>query len=421
MEAGLFEAPHAAEAEARLPLFRPITAGEREFGEALAFATPHWRTLGWLALSAVLLLLGFGLAANFDDVATVRGVIVPESGVARMTASRPGIVTEVLIRQDEEVERGSPLIRIASADHLPDGAASSSRILETYRRQQLIAQAALAAEDERRAVERRRLAEQERELTSALDSAHIQSSLQLERIRRAEQRLGQLAPLAARGYVSTFSFQQQEETVLALRQEAADLRHREAAAAGALSAARLRMVELAAEGRQAQLQSRASRLELDRGAAGARAQAEATLVAPVAGRIAALRAIPGMSVAAADELATIVHAGDAMEVLLFVPPASAGALRPGQEVVLRFDAFPSQRHGVGHGVVTQIAATASVEQPGQPAAYRVKVRLLDGRDFALRPDMTLTAAIKVERRSLLDWLLAPLRRRRDAGETRTPG
>jgi membrane fusion protein len=84
---------------------------------------------------------------------------------------------------------------------------------------------------------------------------------------------------------------------------------------------------------------------------------------------------------------------------------------PGQEVILRYDAFPYQRYGVGRGVITEIAATASPERPDAPPAYRVKVRLQGGEPFALRPDMTLSASITLERRSLLDWLFAPLRER----------
>jgi hypothetical protein len=43
------------------------------------------------------------------------------------------------------------------------------------------------------------------------------------------------------------------------------------------------------------------------------------------------------------------------------------------------------------------------------SAYLVRVQLLDAARFPLRPDMALTASIVIENRTLLDWLLAPLR------------
>ncbi len=382
---------------------------EPDLGEALAFSVPRWRALAWLALAAALLVLAFGIFAMFDRTATVRGLVVPASGVSRLTAPRAGIVTAVLARQGASVARGAPLVRIASADLLPSGAAARMQMLDTYRRQQLMARAGQDAERERREAERLRLSEQAAELAAVLGSLGTQRALQQERIDNNERRLRNLAPLRERGYVSDVTYQQQVEAVLALRQQLASLQQQEAQAGHGLQAARLRLGELAADGRRAELESGSSLLELERGAAAAQIEAEATLAAPIAGRLASLRAAPGMAVTASEELATLVRPGDRMEVLLFVPSASAGSVAPGQEVALRYDAFPYQRYGVGRGVVTEIAATASAERPDAPPTYRVKVRLLDDDRFVLRPDMTLSASITLERRSLLDWLFAPLR------------
>ena len=383
--------------------------GEPELGESFAFTIPGWQTLGLLALGAILLFLTFGTFADFDRMAHVRGTVAPASGVSRLTAPQAGIVTSVLVRQGELVAQGAPLVRIASADSLPSGAGAPAQVLETFRRQQQAASAGRVAERQRAEAERRRIAHQVAELSSGLRSLRAQVALQQERIDNNERRLRNLAPLRAKGYVSDVTYQEQEEAILSLRQQLAALQQREAEARHGLEGARLRLAELAAEGRRGDFEAASSQLELERGAAGAQVEAEVTLAAPVAGRVTALQAAPGMAVAAGDELAAVVQSGDRMEALLFVPSSAAGSLRRGQEVALRYDAFPYQRHGVGRGVVTEVAATASSEQPEAPPTYRVKVRLLDGDRFALRPDMSLSGAIMLERRSLLDWLLAPLR------------
>jgi membrane fusion protein len=384
---------------------------EPDLGEALAFSVPRWRALAWLALAAVLPILAFAMFAAFDRVANVRGLVVPASGVSRLTAPRAGIVTAVSARQGETVARGAPLVTIAASDFLPGAGAARMEVLESYRRQQRLAEAGQEAERQRREAERLRQSRQMAELSDALRSLGAQRSLQQERIANNERRLRNLAPLRERGYVSDVTYQQQVEAVLALRQQLASLEQQEAQAGHGLEAARLRLAELGAEGRGAALESEFSLVALERGGDVARIDAETIVSAPVAGRLAALRAAPGMVVAAGEELATLVRPGDRLEVLLSVPSAAAGSLAPGQQVALRYDAFPYQRYGVGRGMVTEIAATASPERPDAPSAYRVKVRLVGGEPFALRPDMTLSASITLERRSLLDWLLAPLRER----------
>jgi membrane fusion protein len=390
-------------------LFRAEAATEAPFGEALVFNAPSWGLLGLLAFAAVLLFLAFGFLTSFDRVSQVRGIVTPASGVSRIVAPHAGIVTAVLAQQGEPVEKGAPIARIASGDFLPSGAAAPSQMLETYRRQQRIALAAQDTERQRGAAERLRLVEEESELAAAINSLRDQLALQRELIASNAERLHSLGSLRARGYVSEFTYQAQQEAVLALRQQLAALGQRLAEAEHGFRQARLRIVELAAQARHGELQTTGTLVELERGAANAQVAAEVTLLAPMAGVVSAMRVAPGMAVAAAEQIAAVVRPSDRMEVLLFVPSGAVGALRPGQEVVLRYDAFPYQRHGVGRGAIIDIASSANIEQPGTPPRYRVRVRILDGGHFALRPDMELSASITLERRTLLDWLLAPLR------------
>ncbi len=395
------------------PLFRPQAAAQAEFGDALAFAVPRWRALAMLAGGALAPILLFGLVADFDRVATVRGTVTPASGVSRLVAPQPGIVTAVLVRQGAELRRGEPMLRIASTALLPSGTGASQARLAAYGRQQQIAREDMGVEARRAGAERARLGEQMAQLATSERSLGAQAALQRQRIASNELRLRNLAPLRERGYVSVVAYQQQEETVLALRQQLAELEQRRAAAGHELSQLRLRTAELDAESRRITLQSASTLAELERGAADAQTQGEILLAAPVAGRVAALHVLPGRSVAAAEELATMVQS-DALEVILLVPSTAVGSLRPGQTVVLRYDAFPYQRYGVGRGTVTDIAATVSPAAGDATVAPADRVRVTlarNGAPFALRPDMSLSASIVIERRSLLDWLLAPLRER----------
>jgi membrane fusion protein len=359
------------------------------------------------------LVLLFALLADFDRVATVRGVVTPASGVSRLVAPQPGIVTAVLVRQGATLRRGEPMMRIASTALLPSGTAASAARLAAFGRQQQIAREDIGVEALRADAERARLRDQMAQLAASARSIEVQAALQRERIASNELRLRNLAPLRERGYVSGVAYQQQEETVLTLRQQLAELEQRRAGAGHELDQLRLRSAELDAQCRRVTLQSAATLAELERGAADAQTEAEIMLAAPVAGKVAALHVLPGRSVAAADELATMVQS-DALEAILLVPSSAVGALRPGQKVVLRYDAFPYQRYGVGRGIVKEIAATVS-PAAGDSAAtptYSVRVALVrNGAPFALRPDMSLSASIVIERRTLLDWLLAPLRER----------
>ena len=387
---------------------------EPEYGEALAFAAPSWIRIALLGFAAIIVFAGFSLFANFDRVAEIRGVVAPVAGMTRLVAPQSGIVSGLFVRQGAAVAQGAPLLRISSGNVHPTGAAAPEELVETYRRQQRLSDEAREAEAQRRRAELRRAQEDAAEVLETRRVLERRIALQRERIASNERRLANLASLRAKGHVSEVQYQEQEEAVLSLRQELAVLEQRAIEARHALAAARTRQSELAADARRAALERAGTRLALERGEAGAQRHAEVTLTSPIAGTVSALRAAPRMAVLADEPLVVIIPHDAAMEAHLFVPPRSAGFLRPGQPVVLRYDAFPYQRYGVGRGTVIEVAsATATEPMAGGEPAYRVRVRLdaESGQRFALRPDMTLTASVTLERRSLAEWLFAPLRER----------
>jgi membrane fusion protein len=144
------------------------------------------------------------------------------------------------------------------------------------------------------------------------------------------------------------------------------------------------------------------------------------VVAPVAGRVSALLAAEGRSMAAGMALMTIVPEKTDLRADLYAPTRAIGFVRPGQEARLLYDAFPYQRFGSFGAQVSSVSRIVldprdvdvplKLEEP----VYRVEVTLdrqsVDafGDRLSLQPGMTLRANIVLERRSFLDWLLSPL-------------
>lgn len=397
--------------EGSRPLFRSEAMAEPEYGEALAFATPQWRSIGLVAAAALALIVAFASLANFDSIAQARGVVIPVSGISRVISPQAGTISTVYVRQGQRVAAGTPLLKIQSPDRLPGGQAARGEALATYRRQQEVAKQSSAAESMRRSAERQRLAVQAEELAAAAESYRRQERLQIERITKNQDRLRALAPVRAKGYVSETTILALEEALLTQRQRLAELQQQRTEALHELQRTRLRMTEMGAEARKAELDTQSALLALERGATGAQVEAEVMLTAARDGIVSALNVTPGAAVQRGQELAAVVRPGDRLMAELQVPSRASGSLRPGQQVILRYDAFPYQRFGVGHGVIEEAASTAMAINGGRELAYRVRVRLLDAGDFALRPDMGLTASIVTEKRSLLDWLFAPLRQK----------
>jgi membrane fusion protein len=111
-----------------------------------------------------------------------------------------------------------------------------------------------------------------------------------------------------------------------------------------------------------------------------------------------------------------------MEVHLFAPSRAIGFIRPGQEVQLRYQAYPYQKFGIHRGTVMAVSrsvvAPAEVPQPMADASrepvYRIRVAIEHqqvmayGEPQALRAGMAVEADVIVDRRRLIEWVFEPL-------------
>jgi membrane fusion protein len=121
----------------------------------------------------------------------------------------------------------------------------------------------------------------------------------------------------------------------------------------------------------------------------------------------------------------LIPVGATLQAHLYAPSSALGFLRSGQSVQLRLQAFPYQKYGGLAGQVLQVAqapmpaaelggALLAPSALGGEPFYRVLVALpqqawrVGGRPVPLLAGMQLEADVMLERRRLIEWMLAPL-------------
>jgi membrane fusion protein len=167
--------------------------------------------------------------------------------------------------------------------------------------------------------------------------------------------------------------------------------------------------------------------QVEQDLAEAEARREIVVSAPEAGTVTSMLAERGARAEPGVPLLSIVPAGSALEADLFSPSRSIGFLRPGQRVLLRYEAYPYQKFGHYEGQIASISRSAlnPGELPAQVAGltsligtnepvYRITVRLQSqhvnayGKPVPLQPGMQLEADVLIESRRLIEWMLDPL-------------
>jgi membrane fusion protein len=410
-------------------------------GEVLVHTRAQWlgpvllaprvshRVFTIVGLIAAAAILGLLFGASFTRTASVSGWLVPKQGVVRVMAPRAGVVTALHVAEGAAVRKGQPLLTLS--DDLQSAAyggvqAEVSRQL-AERRQSLA--------DERRQ-QQRLLAQQKRALADRVAALHAEAK-QLERevdllnarveIARRNEALHR--EQFVQGYISEMRLQ-------LIQSETLEQVVRLGALERALISARRERTTAAAELNDLPLKQLKELALIDRGLAQLgqeRAESEGrreiVVSAPGDGTVTAIHAIVGAGANAAVPLLSIVPADDKLEAHLYGPSRAMGFVQPGQQVRLRYQAYPYQRFGHYEGTVASVSRSAvnpsdlpvqiagltgvNAATGGEPM-YRVVVEPASqsvqayGQGRALQPGMTLDADVSLERRRLAEWVLEPI-------------
>jgi membrane fusion protein len=165
---------------------------------------------------------------------------------------------------------------------------------------------------------------------------------------------------------------------------------------------------------------RSSLLNVERALAEAEAQQSVVVRAPIAGRVATLLAHAGMSASPERPLLAIIPIASELQAELLLPTHAAGFISEGQEVRLRYDAFPYQKFGLYRGRIMSVSRTVlnPEDQVGpvrlQVPAYRVVASLESqtvmayGHEVLLQPGLTLRADVLRDRRRIIEWIFDPM-------------
>ncbi|HET6630215.1 MAG TPA: HlyD family efflux transporter periplasmic adaptor subunit [Woeseiaceae bacterium] len=408
------------------PLFRreALAARHRSWlgGISLAQPLPMW-LLAAFAVAAAAAIVALLAAGEYTRRSRVAGQLVPDLGLVTVAAPVSGVVLRARPKEGEQVTRDQSLVIIGTpraTSETDDLTAGLLARLEERRAAVLAAAASarelLALQAEGHAAQ---LASERRELEAIGNAIGIER----RRVRIAEELLAHFEKLSERGFVSELRLTQQQQASLeraaalqALERQRVVLERDILRTEQSLREAATQQAARAAASRRELAELGQERLRIEAGG-------EVLVQAPVDGTVASTLVERGQTVEAGQPILSLVPAGSVLRARLLVPSRAVGFIRPGDAVLLRYQAFPHQKFGHHRGTVLRIsrnalspealAALDSSVQAREPY-YRVLVELeaqsivAYGRHEALRPGMLVEADILGERRTLYEWLLEPL-------------
>ncbi len=411
----------------------------------------------WTLLTLLAVLLVWAFVGRLDIVAVSEGKLVPLSYVKIVQPSEAGIVKEILVKDGDVVHAGQVLMRM---DALITDADARSLEAEIQRKELTLRRidAELSGNPFRAGMEAspsliREIEAQYRANRAALDAALAEESSRLVKARHevaaAEQVKKKLADILPHYREQDKAFEEllKDGVVAPLtagdkRRERIEKEQELRTQEQVIESARASMQQ--SEKKLAQIQSDYRRQlyverneiqgQTDKLAQELTKQAHRRelmeLKAPQDGTVKDIAThTAGTVVQPGTVLLTIVPGKETLRAEVWISNEDIGFVRKGQVVKLKFAAFPFQKYGMVEGVVEHVSADAADDtgtnnggspadpaRKGRPLVYRALVTLksmfleTDGRRFPLSTGMQTTAEIRLGDRTVLEYLLSPVRK-----------
>lgn len=396
-------------------------------GEVILIRPFSFTVLTIVVAIFTVLLVSFIFFGSYTKRTSVKGLLIPNTGLIRVYSAEGGTVSEKFVKEGQLVEKGTPLIALKMTRYN-----STGNYNESVQQQIELKKQSLDTEKNKlKDLHLNSVQQLNAEIQSIrLDLIKLDGLIaeQRQRLALAQENAHRYRDLKDKEYISIEEYQLKQDNYISLK-------------------VALQSYEREKNTKQAELENKllaqqglASKLEseltlVDRQLASNqqeflenKARDSLLLQANATGKIASTNAEVGQFISPNIPVMNIVPTPSYLEAHLFVPSSAIGFIRTGQTVKLRFQAYPYQKFGQGEGVIHSISATTMNPQEltnlgelsqgvtlnqSEPV-YLVKVKLEQqfvkayGESKPLKVGMAFDADIMQEKRKLYEWVLEPL-------------
>jgi len=410
--------------------------------------SPLPRAMLWGLLALMVCLLLWAIFGRLDIIAVAHGRLVPHSALKIVQAADAGIVKQLLVSEGDQVRAGQVVARM---DAIFSEADSRTLTTELAIRQlqlrridaelkqekltslpgdppELFAEVLKQYQAHRQALRdslasaRATRAKADQDLKGALETRRkLEETLPIYR-----QQNKAFQKLVEKEYVSKLAANEKNREFIEKKQDLRAQRHRVKSFRAAVLQAdkqieqitssyreKLQNERIAAEGESRKLQQELKKQ--------AHRHALLEVRAPQDGIVKELAVhTQGAVVSPGTTLMTLVPENDPLEAEVWVNQVDVGFVRPGQQARVKVTAYSFQKYGMLDGKVDQISPDAVDPEKSVrlgTKGYRTTIALrgnelesYTGKHYKLTPGMQVSAEINLGSRSVIEYLLSPVRK-----------
>lgn len=370
-------------------------------------------------------IISFLLLASYTERRTVSGYLTPVNGVVKVLSPTPGIINSIKITEGQHVEKDDELVIIQNelygdkGDYDSQIKANLNARLDILNNQNLLNSKSF---NENKKIFQSSIMDLQARLGINSDQiANIE-----KRITSAENKYNRYMDISIEGAISEFELQEVKDEVSELQSSLYRYRETKSLIQSNIQTEYLKERQLESQADKDSNEINLKKAELVQSLLEIEKQKRIILKSPVSGEITALNIHPNQTINSSNPLFNILPTNSVLKANLLIPPSDIGFIEVGQEISIRYDAFPFEKYGQAKGYITSISKTTvnpselleiggvSIKDNVSSVFYLVDVSIenqyfsVDGSKKTLDTGMTLNADVILENRKLYQWLLEPL-------------
>ncbi|MBO1256938.1 HlyD family efflux transporter periplasmic adaptor subunit [Alteromonas sp. 5E99-2] len=359
--------------------------------------------------------------AQYAKQVTVSGWLEPNIGVTNhFSALSNGIVSDIFITPEQYVEKGQPLLRITSERRNFAGEMFNQLIKEELLQKRKLLNEELSRLTIQYTKKQDFLSSQQRQLNEEYSTlAEVQLSTR-QQYDLAEKYAEKMTLLHKKGWVSDIDLNSASSQSLQLKTQLGNLNREVSQLDKQYQSIVEEITLLPSSNEQSKNQISQEIAEINQRIIQLDAADSEIVFAKKSGLVSDIYVHKGKRV---DEkpLLTIVPQNIEFTAMIPVPTQSAGFIKEGQPISIRYDAYPHEKFGTHEGVIDSISDSILLPNEVNNAAttisapvYMVKARLNTtqiyayGESVPLKSGNTFTADVTLGERTVIEWLFEPL-------------
>jgi membrane fusion protein len=412
----------------RKSLFRDEVLNKKHrdsFGSVLLKQPKEYVFFAILMLVLVALALSLIATGTYTRYADVFGMITVNKGIVKITARAEGEIVEQFQSEGQQVKKGTLLYIISTARHSSGKYNLDQSILEQQVALQSSMEGDIKVAKKAFEIEQNSLQKSLAAKKLELEQLSEQMEIYVSRVSISQANLNRNESLFSSKHINQVQLDKVMEEHLGLLTKQAELNARHSKAEASIQELAFTYSLKPQEFSEKINRLERNLLENRQRISELSSNIDYRIFSPVDGVIGTRLSHTGSYVQRGSSLLTIIPTDSLLQAELYVPAKSIGFIQEGQDVSMRYSAFPYQQFGLQDGRVKSVSKVislpdeiaTSVSLTG--AVYKVIVDLSSqyvkakGTERPIQVGMELDASIALEHRTLYEWILEPVYSLRD--------